>query len=156
QNRLLKAFLPANGLIRIISEDGSILHNVAKKDSFHNWPFSYTTSEVANFQTNTSPSYLQISVPIIWSDGSIATLQVSEALYSMDEALTTLRFTLLITSAFMLILVLIAGYILANYLTKPLQTITKEIRVNTKNNKWDKIKLNSKSNDEIKEMQHAY
>src|SRR5699024_2673873 len=81
EERLLQAFLPANGMIRIISEDGDLLHNEAKEGSFHNWPFNYTTNESANFQKNTSPSYLQISVPIIWEDGSIVTLQVSEALY---------------------------------------------------------------------------
>lgn len=156
QNRLLQAFLPANGMIRIINSEGETIHSVAKEAFYYNWPFEYTTQEQVNLEKAASPSYMQISVPIIWEDGSILTLQVSEALYSMDDALTTLGLVLLITIAFMLIPALFAGYVLTNYITKPIQTMTEKMRKNPTANKWEKIKIKGKTNDEIQEMQQAY
>lgn len=156
QNRLLQAFLPANGMIRIIDSDGETTHAVAKEAFYYNWPFEYAAKEQINLEKGATPSYLQISVPIIWEDGSILTLQVSEALYSMDDTLSTLRFVLLITTVFMLLPALIAGYVLTNYITKPIQTITEKMRKNPTDNKWEKIKIDKQKNDEILEMQHAY
>ncbi|MGN8644781.1 HAMP domain-containing sensor histidine kinase [Gracilibacillus sp. HCP3S3_G5_1] len=157
QDELLKAFLPANGIIRIIDENGNPIHHVSREDQFYNWPFSYTQSEqtrIARDQNKTP--YVQVSAPIIWEDGSIVTLQVSEALYSMDNSLNTLRLVLFLTAGVMLVPALLAGYFLSRYITNPVQSLTLEMKENPKNGKWEKLTINRKNNDEISDMQLAY
>ncbi|MFC4403079.1 sensor histidine kinase [Gracilibacillus xinjiangensis] len=156
-SRLLKAFLPANGMIRIIDETNHPIHNYAKDASYHNWPVQYTDKEMTtlNHSSDDIP-YVQVAIPVIWNDGSIVTLQVSEALYSMKDALNRLQVVLLITSLFMIIPAILAGIMIAHYVTKPIKRLTREINSNPKNGKWEKISITANGKDEIAEMQLAY
>ncbi|QGH35831.1 HAMP domain-containing protein [Gracilibacillus salitolerans] len=156
---LLKAFLPANAIIRIIEEDmeEALLHEVYTEEQFTHWPFSYLTSEQTRIARDESKTpYAQVSIPIIWEDGSIVTLQVSEALYSMEDSLSTLQLVLFLTAGLMLIPALFAGYFLSRYITKQIQSLTLEMKENPKKGKWEKLTINKKNKDEISEMQQAY
>ncbi len=157
QNNLLTAFLPANGIIRIIDENGELIENVSTEDQFNDWPFSYSQTEKSQIakDANKTP-YAQVSMPIIWEDGSIVTLQVNEALYSMEDSLRTLRLVLFLTAGVMLFPALIAGYFLSRYITNQIQTLTLEMKENPKNGKWKKLAIKGKNKDEISEMQQAY
>ncbi|GAB2539275.1 sensor histidine kinase [Gracilibacillus alcaliphilus] len=155
---LLRAFLPANGMIRVISqEEAQPIHSAYRQKSFEAWPFAFTTTEqqTLNHDEDGTP-YVQISIPIIWDDGSVVTLQVSEALYHTADTLQTLQLVLLITTGLMLLPTLFFGYLLAGFVIKPIQSLTDKIKDNPKNGKWEKLSLNRKKNDEIAEMQHAY
>ncbi|WP_163580673.1 sensor histidine kinase [Gracilibacillus saliphilus] len=157
QDNLLTAFLPANGIIRIIDENGELIENASTEDQFDDWPFSYSQTEKSLIakDENKTP-YAQVLMPIIWEDGSIVTLQVNEALYSMEDSLRTLRLVLFLTAGVMLFPALFAGYFLSRYITSQIQTLTLEMRKNPKNGKWEKLAIKRKNNDEISEMQQAY
>ncbi|WP_208589829.1 sensor histidine kinase [Gracilibacillus suaedae] len=157
QENLLTAFLPANGIIRIIDENGELIENASTEDRFSEWPFSYSQTEKSQIakDENKTP-YAQVLMPIIWEDGSIITLQVNEALYSMEDSLRTLRLVLFLTAGVMLFPALFAGYFLSRYITNQIQTLTLEMRKNPKNGKWEKLAIKKKNNDEISEMQQAY
>ncbi|MFD2656483.1 sensor histidine kinase [Gracilibacillus thailandensis] len=157
QDNLLTAFLPANGIIRIIDENGELIENASTEDQFDDWPFSYSQTEKSQIakDENKTP-YAQVLMPIIWEDGSIVTLQVNEALYSMEDSLRTLRLVLFLTAGVMLFPALFAGYFLSRYVTNQIQTLTLEMRKNPKNGKWEKLAIKRKNNDEISEMQQAY
>ncbi|WP_163538669.1 ATP-binding protein [Gracilibacillus sp. YIM 98692] len=155
--QLLQAFLPNNGLIRIIDADEQVIHDVSKQSSYYDWPFHYTQSEEIRLnKTEDGIPYVQVAMPIIWEDGSIVTLQVNEALYAMEDTLSTLQIVLMATAALMVIPAIIAGTLLAGYVTKPIQRLTKEMKSNPKDGTWDKLDIPSKSHDEINQMQHAY
>ncbi|WP_066191700.1 MULTISPECIES: sensor histidine kinase [Gracilibacillus] len=157
-NELLKAFLPANGMIRIISEEASDpIYDVSTDSSFTEWPYEYTTTETQNLhQREDGLLYMQVSKPLIWEDGSIVTLQVSEALYETADTLQTLQIVLLATTGVLLIPTLLVAYLLAGFMTKPIRLLTNEMKDNPKNGKWEKLRLKGKTQDEITEMQKAY
>ncbi|KAB8138919.1 HAMP domain-containing histidine kinase [Gracilibacillus oryzae] len=157
-SQLLKAFSPVNGMVRIIDKTNKEIYFEANDASYQkNWPYEYTEKEVTTINhTSDDTPYVQVSIPIIWNDGSIVTLQVSEALYSMKDALSRLQVVLFITSLFMLIPAIIAGIIIARYVTTPIKKLTREISSNPKNGKWEKISITKNDKDEIAEMQLAY
>ncbi|UOQ46689.1 HAMP domain-containing histidine kinase [Gracilibacillus caseinilyticus] len=155
--RLLQALLPANSMIRIIDPQGEMIDEKAKEPSFLNWPSHYTKTEEQRLATSADGSpYAQIAVPLIWTDGSIVTLQVSEALYAMEDGLSILRIVLFLSAGLMLIPALVAGYYLAKLVTKPVQSLTTEMKRNPHHGKWEKLSLHQKNNDEISQMQQAY
>lgn len=154
---LLQAFLPANGLIRIFREDGEFLNRTTADGKFFDWPYHYTTKEEITLSKDKSGnSYVQVATPIIWNDGSVVTLQVSEALYSMDDTLSTLQFVLFVASFFMLIPAIIAGIVLARYITIPIKKLTNEMKNNPKNGRWEKLTNLHSTKDELGEMQLSY
>lgn len=154
---LLQAFLPANGLIRIFREDGEFLNRTTADAKFFDWPYHYTTKEeITLSKDKNGNSYVQVATPIIWNDGSVVTLQVSEALYSMDDTLSTLQFVLFVASFFMLIPAIIAGIVLARYITIPIKKLTNEMKNNPKNGRWEKLTNLHSTKDELGEMQLSY
>ncbi|PWU70145.1 HAMP domain-containing sensor histidine kinase [Gracilibacillus dipsosauri] len=154
---LLQAFLPANGLIRIFREDGEFLNRTTADGKFFDWPYHYTTKEeITLSKDKNGNSYVQVATPIIWNDGSVVTLQVSEALYSMDDTLSTLQFVLFVASFFMLIPAIIAGIVLARYITIPIKKLTNEMKNNPKNGRWEKLTNLHSTKDELGEMQLSY
>ncbi|UOQ86729.1 sensor histidine kinase [Gracilibacillus salinarum] len=156
-DRLLQALLPADSMIRIIDEQGEMIDEKAKETSFLDWPSHYTKTEEQRLATGADGvPYAQIAVPLIWTDGSIVTLQVSEALYAMEDGLSILRIVLYLSAGLMLIPALIAGYYLARLVTKPVQSLTTEMKQNPHHGKWEKLTLHQKNNDEISQMQQAY
>ncbi|WP_058308357.1 ATP-binding protein [Gracilibacillus massiliensis] len=155
--RLLQAFLPANGIIRIIDNHDQVIQAVSKEAEFYNWPATYSENETSTLEKNANDiPYVVVTMPLIWEDGSVVTLQLNEALYSMNDTLDTLQIVLFLTAGFMVFPALIAGYFLASYVTKPIQTLTNKMKNNPKDGKWEMLSMNRKGKDEISEMQHSY
>ena len=153
---LLQAFLPQDGIIRIIQEDGVVAYSVAKSPDFSDLPFSFVKQDTIERTTFEDIPFVQASLPIIWEDGSIVTLQLSVALYSIDEAIESLRFVLLITIVVSIIPALLSGSFLANYLIKPIRKLTEGMHNNPINGKWKRIDIERKSKDEINDLQDEY
>ncbi|MDX8046740.1 ATP-binding protein [Gracilibacillus sp. S3-1-1] len=156
QENLLTAYLPANGIIRVIDSNGDTIEHVSTDERFDEWPFAYSQTEHSQIARDNQTRYVQVSIPIIWKDGSVVTLQVSEALYAMDDSLSTLRLVLLLTAGMMIFPTLLAGYLLSQYITNKIQALTAEMKENPKNGRWEKLELKRNNKDEISEMQQAY
>src|SRR5690625_381517 len=153
---LLQAFLPQDGIIRIIQEDGVVAYSVAKSPDFSDLPFSFVKQDTIERTTFEDIPFVQASLPIIWEDGSIVTLQLSVALYSIDEAIESLRFVLLITIVVSIIPALLSGSFLANYLIKPIRQLTEGMHNNPINGKWERIDIQRKNKDEFNDLQDEY
>lgn len=157
-DKLLQAFLPANGMIRVYSEDGNqVISALMKKEEYRDLEGSFSTTETREIITGEhSEKIAVISKPIIWDDGEIVTLQVSDHLITLEKTMKTLFYVLLIASAFMLIPTFIAGNILSTFLLKPIKKLIETMKENTKEASWRKINLDNRSHDEIYEMEKTF
>jgi len=153
---LLQAFLPPDGIIRIIQEDGGVSYSVAKSPDFSDLPIDFVQQDTIERIDYQNTPFAQASLPVIWEDGSIVTLQLSVALYSIDEAIESLRFVLLITIIVSIIPALLSGSFLANYLIKPIRKLTEGMHNNPINGKWERIDIQRKNKDELNDLQDEY
>src|SRR5699024_10761971 len=95
---LLQAFLPANGMIRIYREDESepILF-LTKETEYRQLHGEFTSVESRSIITSEGGANVAIiTKPIVWEDGNIVTLQVSEHLFGLESTMRTLFYVLVI------------------------------------------------------------
>lgn len=155
---LLDAYLPTDGMIRVIQEDGSPFIRTLTKDSqYTSLPKKYATTEAHEiFKRDDGTNVAVISKPIIWNDGQIVMLQVSKHLMALKETMHTLFFVLMIASIFMLIPIIIAGNILGRFLLRPIKALIQTMRANIKQAEWKKITVKNRSRDELAQMEMTF
>lgn len=155
---MLKAFLPPNGTIRVINEEGqAVIPLLRKADADHNIPFHYTTTESRLiYKDGSGANSVVISKPIIWENGEIVTLQVSNHLISLQKTMGTLLYVLIIASVIILIPTIIAGRVLSQFLLRPIQTLIQTMRENTEQAQWKKINIVNETGDELYEMEKTF
>lgn len=158
KNELLNAFLPTNGMIRIISEQESEpLLTLTKDNEYRSLPGKFSQTESKKIIKNeANVNIAMISKPIIWDDGDVVTLEVSEHLVMFKSTMTTLFYVLLVASLLMLIPTIIAGTLLGRFLLEPIKALTNTMKENIKDSKWKKINLQNRSKDELYEMEKTF
>lgn len=155
---LLTAYLPANGIIRIIDEEGNnVVRSQTKSKQYTELEANYTTSETSRIvQDDTGSNYAIIEKPIIWENGDIVTVYVANKLVYLDETIGTLTYVLLFSSAVILIPTIIASIVLSRFLLTPIQRLKDTMQRNIHNKNWQKINVEKRSRDEIYEMEITF
>lgn len=158
KNELLQAFLPSNGMIRVVDSDGEeLIPTITKNHSYRQLNVEYSESE--NQQIIDSPSgekVATISKPIIWEDGSVVTLQLSNYLLSMEDTMQTLFYVLLVASLLILIPAIIASNVLSRFILAPIKELIGAMNANMQPGNWKTIDTNRRSRDEIYEMETTF
>lgn len=155
---LLEAFLPGNGMIRIYQEDKKQPTTVFTKQTEYQDLFGeFTTKESREIiKRENEANFAVISKPIIWSNGEVVTLQVSEQLDLLENTMTTLAYVLIVASVIMLVPTIIAGIVLSRFLLRPIRKLTQTMKENTRQGNWNKINLQNESRDELYEMEKTF
>lgn len=158
KNELLSVFLPTNGMIRVTKDDGEpAVRTITKKGDFTNLPREYSTKESREIIKNANGTNVAvIEKPIIWHDGSIVTLQVSQHLIALHTTMQTLMYVLIIATLFILIPIIFAGNVLSRVILKPIQTFIHTMQRNTNQDNWEKIDIKNHSQDEIYQMETTF
>lgn len=158
EKEVLRAFLPVNGMIRVIDKTGEeLIPTITKKKDYLNLSYKYFDSEVHEIITDDILGKVAvITKPIIWEGENIATLQVSVQLVTLSETMKTLFYVLLAASLSVLIPTVIAGNLLSRFILRPIKLLINTMKRNTKQGEWVKIKLDNRSKDEIFEMEMTF
>ena len=154
---LIKAYLPTNGMIRVIDENDRPFILQTKSGAYESLPWEYVTTESKTIETQANgPDVAIITRPVIWNNGEIVTVQLSNHLNHLEETMKTLFYVLIVAGAIMLIPSIIAGTLLGRFLLNPIQKLIQTMKDNTKHAKWQKINLENRSKDELYEMEMTF
>ncbi|MDM5339911.1 ATP-binding protein [Fictibacillus enclensis] len=154
---LLRAYIPSNGMIRIISGSNKAVL-VIEKDNHQltDLRSRFTSSQSADIFKNDGKLSVRSTIPLIWSDGNIVTLEVVEGLSLVEENLYTLRWVLVAASLAILLPSIASGRILGNLILKPIGTMVKTMKEAHKERSYKKIPLAHRSKDELYTMAVTY
>ncbi|WP_164671032.1 HAMP domain-containing sensor histidine kinase [Virgibacillus doumboii] len=155
---LLRAYVPTDGMIRVIDENGNnLIKTLTKKYSYTELPSSFSKSETSSIiPLKDKADFLTISKPIIWNNGEVATLQVYKQLVAHTETMKTLFYVLAVASVIILIPSIIAGTVLSRFILNPIKSLTAAMKENITYAKWKKINLENRSRDELYEMEETF
>lgn len=158
KNELLNAFLPQNGMIRVLSEkEGEPLLLLTKDNEYRRLPSEFSRSESKKIVKNEAKINIAVILkPIIWDNGEVVTLEVSEYLVTLKNTMTTLFYVLFVASLLILIPTIVAGALLGRFLLQPIISLTNTMRENIKYAQWKKINLQNRSHDELYEMEKTF
>ncbi|WP_068676365.1 ATP-binding protein [Oceanobacillus sp. Castelsardo] len=158
---LMKAYLPANGLIRVILDSDVPIIEQTRSNDYLTLPWKFTNAESKNIYSQKGVAdIVVIEKPMIWAvgeyKGEIVTVQVSNQLLSLHETLRTLLFVLAILSIVVLLPVILGSSVLSGFLLRPIQNLIQTMKKNIKQNEWEKIDVRTKSHDEMYEMEMTF
>lgn len=157
KEQMLSAFVPENGIIRIITNDDELISTKTKRKSFTELPYEFVDYEEKKITRNKEGILIAVvHKPIIWDTGEIVTLQVADYLFTLDEVMNTLLYVLIAASIIILIPTVIAGNLLSKFILKPIQELIAAMKANIKEKNWQTIALRTKSQDELYEMEKTF
>lgn len=157
-SELLHAFLPSNGIIRVVDARGEeLLPTITKHRDYRNIALHFSEKETQDIMEGpTGEKVAVISKPIIWDEGVVATLQVGNVLFSMEETMRTLFYVLTFASLMILLPTIFAGNLLSKFILAPIKQLMLTMKENTQVGKWKTIDANGRSQDEIYEMETTF
>lgn len=158
QSQLLKAFVPENGIIRIVGSNNKELVPTMTKDlAFTELPYEFVNHETRKIERNEEGQIIVIvTKPVIWDDGSVAMLQVANYLIDLEEMMNTLLYVLVAASLIVLLPTVVAGNLLSKFILQPIQQLIDAMKVNMKEENWQTIDVQNKSKDELYEMEKTF
>lgn len=157
KSKLLRAYLPTDGMIRVIDEKGNIINTVTKQSEYTSLPIQFSNKEVHDVISR--ENYADAAVvtqPIIWNDGKVVSLQVSKHLTGLQSTMQTLLYVVIGASIVMLIPTIIASRVLSGFILKPIQALIQTMNANKKEDEWKKIPIRSNSKDELYQMEQTF
>lgn len=152
KNTLLRAFVPAEGMIRAIDTNNSVIFTSTKDSSYAEIDHSFSDSQTEEVIKQAGSSFAVASLPVIWNDGSVVKLEMAENIDSSLRILEVLRLILIIGTILVILPTFMAGRLLSSFILTPIQSLIKTMEdIQVKGN-FQKLDLQERSKDELYQL----
>ncbi|OMF24974.1 hypothetical protein BK133_22130 [Paenibacillus sp. FSL H8-0548] len=158
---LLRAYVPLNGMMRIVNERNKDKFTVPLVTSSTETVLSdqsavfYPKRQALRIEIN-GKSYGFVSIPFIGADGNVANVQATKSMEELMTLLGILRIVLLCVSAAVMIPTIISSGILGGLIMRPIAAMTKTMQEVARSGKFVKLKQDGRSKDELVEMGETF
>ncbi|ANY68023.1 two-component sensor histidine kinase [Paenibacillus sp. BIHB 4019] len=151
---LLRAYVPLNGMLRMVTAEGAdkLLVTAPSEQQLSEREAVYAAEkriESIDFKGN---SYALVSIPVIWTDGAVVNIQVTESVQDTADQLKVLQIVLLAVTAIAMIPVVASGRLLGSIIVRPIAHMTHTMRAIQRSGTFIKIQPEGQSQDELAEM----
>ncbi|UHA72205.1 HAMP domain-containing sensor histidine kinase [Paenibacillus sp. 481] len=159
---LLDAYLPPDGMLRIIKPDGNSVANTATAHTeadllkYKKLPKTYKNVQTEELKQIQGMTLAVAYVPLIWKDGSVAVLEVTENLASMEENLKMLRYILIVASLVVLVPSFLAGRMLSQVILRPINNLIRTMEEIQRRSMFKKLELKGSSKDELYKLGNTF
>lgn len=155
---LLRAYAPLDGMLRIVNEDGTSSPPVttSAEEQLSKLSYKYESEKKSEYTQVGQIGYVWVSVPVIWPDGEVVNVQVTESIEDTEDSLSVLRTVLVAVTIIALIPAIISSRILANRMTRPIQQMTRTMSDIQSSGQFKRLPLDERSKDELKTMGQTF
>lgn len=153
ETELLRAYIPIEGMIRIVKEDKKGASSVTPNEKeLMKLETEYFTREVSEKFVINNHTYAFHSIPIIMPDGNLANIQITKSIETAIDNLHTLRLVLIIVTLLALIPVFISSRILSNLMVTPVRKMIETMSEIKESGHFKRLSVEEKSKDELYQM----
>ncbi|MBP3038655.1 HAMP domain-containing histidine kinase [Bacillaceae bacterium Marseille-Q3522] len=155
-DKLILAYTPVDGMIQIVAE-GQVepLHSVISPPSekeLGDRQVQYYHEEKSATISFAGSNYSFESIPIIWTDGRVVNMQLTQNIQTAVDNVDILRIVLITVTMIATIPVLVSSLLLSKLITGPITSMIATMAEIRKSGNFKRIKIANKSNDELHEM----
>ena len=149
----LRAFMPINGMLRIVKENGEVdtASTSPKQQELRKLSGKYFPTDVQQIVKGNNERYTFVSYPVVLQNGEIANLQILESLSKTEQTIKTLRLILIIITLISILPVFYSTSVLSNFIIKPLANLIRTMKEIRESGKYKQIELPKQSKDELYE-----
>lgn len=160
---LLRAYAPADGMLRVVTPDGASLarpvtasDNPERSERLSGEPYHYVAVHEAKRLRSGGEGYVRVSVPVIWPDGEVLSVQVSRSIADLEDRLNVLKTVLVIVALLALVPTILANTVLANRIVKPIDALTATMGDIRRSGRFQQIETGGQTDDELTEMGRTF
>src|SRR5690625_3559560 len=126
---LFRAYLPSQGMIRLIKSDDQATFTVTRDVRFNDIPGQFRAHQGQMiYRLPDGERVVIVYFPVIWTDGSVVILEVTESLAPIQANMALLRNVLLLASLLVLIPSIFGGSLLSKLILRPIKSIVGTMR----------------------------
>ncbi|WP_353856025.1 ATP-binding protein [Bacillus sp. Bos-x628] len=155
-SELLRAYLPQNGMIRVVTEKGQSKLTITKELTFSSLPFTYESGQTAEIKEYRKHMIAFAAIPVIWTNGEIVSLQVYEKIENTEENLALLKMILIAAGILFIVLSYFAGHILTKQIVRPISKMINTMKASMREKAFKRIELTGDSKDELYQMGQTF
>ncbi|RNB78142.1 HAMP domain-containing protein [Brevibacillus nitrificans] len=152
----LQAYLTPIGMIRVVNAEGHAVLTAAKDVKFGGLKPAYSDAEVYRLEEKDGVLYAIAQVPVIWKDGTVVSLEMTNSLAGTQETMSMLLVVLVLASLFVLLPALFAGRMLGNIIVGPIQSMMLTMEEIQKRGVFKKLNLPPPSKDELYQLGNTF
>ncbi|AIC94333.1 sensor histidine kinase [Shouchella lehensis] len=156
RNQFLHTYAPENGMLRLVDANGASLITVTKNDDLLDLPTSFSPQETADVLRVDDDQYATASTPLIWSDGQVVSLQLTQQLDYLEETLPLLGMILLVASLVVFIPTFLASQALGRFILKPIRSLAGTMNEIRQQGTLRKVADVPTKQDELADLSHSF
>lgn len=156
---LLRAYVPLNGMIRIVKESGAgnrLLVTSSSETELSGREAVFFAQKKTELLTIGGRAYGFVSIPVIGADGEVANVQATESIEELMQLLGMLRLVLIVVTAIAMIPVVLSSGVLGSLIMRPIAAMTKTMGEIARSGKFMRLKPDNRSKDELAEMGETF
>lgn len=154
---LLRAYLPVNGSIQIVFEDGSRPFMVSSTEvPLHDQKATFFPNERKETVIVEGTHFYFHSLPILWEDGTIANLQVAKSIQAPYEHLKILRTVFITVTLIALIPIIASSRLLSRLIMNPILSLTRTMKEISDSGEFKRIPMENVPKDELGQMAKTF
>ncbi|MCM3750239.1 HAMP domain-containing histidine kinase [Paenibacillus pasadenensis] len=155
---LLRAYVPLDGMIGIVDAHGSAEGRVtsAGEPGLSRWQLHFTEERQVRTVHFEGRSFSYASIPVIWSGGEVANIQVMQSMEAASDNLRVLGRVLTAVTLLALLPVFLSSWLLGRLVMRPIQAMTSTMRDIRGSGSFRRLKQQEGTRDELAQMGETF
>lgn len=153
---VLQYFSLSDGYITMLNEQEEHIVRISTEQEYLELDAPYSTAQYTDSVTLNDDQFVMISLPVIWENGEVNSLQIYENVYFLYETYNILKWILSISTVILIILVFVLNQVITNFITGPIKQLIKRMNDTENVRQYKTIPLNKTDTEELKMLTDSY
>lgn len=154
--QLFRAYIPPNGLLRVIDEQGTSLIQIQATASTEKIPYELQENEDFTVSWWQDTPVIAMDYPLIWPDHQVVTIELVQAIPDIADNMNVLQWILIIMMLVAMVPIFLASTLLVHLIVRPVQRLTTIMQQNIQTSRYEQLTVPAQAKDEIAEMTRTY
>ncbi|MYL69965.1 HAMP domain-containing protein [Halobacillus litoralis] len=155
---VLRAYVPANGMIRLVLPDGTseVSLTGGSQENLIEQAYPYEAGEKTEVRRYEGVPYAFVSIPIIWTNGEVVSFQLTRSLEATAQNLNILRIVLMSVALLAMIPFFLSSRLLSRLIVHPIRSLIQTMQQIRGSGQFKHIPYERESKDELAQMAHTF
>ncbi|SFP30846.1 sensor histidine kinase [Salibacterium halotolerans] len=155
---LLRAYVPPGGMLHIVLQNSSsdTLVTGGSGQVLPGQDTRYYEESIAEVRWIEGTPHAFAALPVVWTGGEVASLQLTESIQAAAENLALLRIVLFVVSVLAVVPLFISARILSNLVTRPITSLIQTMNHIRQSGRFQQIETPKQTRDELSQMTETF
>lgn len=149
-------YILSDGYISVVNQDDIAIVKFATDVSYNNMEQDYQPNQYKKTIEYKGHYFAMVSLPIVWKDGEVTNLQLFENVDFKYESFQILKWILMGSTLFVLLLIFYINNIIARVITEPILNLIQRIKETKDTKAYQPVEIQKNDSYELKVLSRAF